>query len=385
MAKAEGGPGAGSGFRPFSGAASDQQRDAYRQSVNAASSQFTERFARSATDEKVAAGLARPGQEDRLQELLRQQQAAQQTRERRNNSGTAAVPEDALLVFVSFSMPDHVLRALSDQARAVGATLILRGMVNGRLSATQEAALKVNGAGAGWEINPELFTTFDVQTVPAFVLTGNKRVLDEGCAPDDEGMCSNANTFSKVSGNISIDIALDTMRRRTDIPLIRDLAERRLDSLAKARGKGHASHEIDCSGPHRIHFAWGHGVHAQPLARTPLQMLDIELIAKAIRSMSGRAEGEVQGVHCAALKDMTGSQEPLHSTVTVLKRFRQFECARVQIDVTQEKVPSKFGTFHTFHMPPLGLNICTDGNPPDGRLEKLPEGNFKILPEMLPR
>jgi hypothetical protein len=89
MAKAEGGPGAGSGFRPFSGAASDQQRDAYRQSVNAASSQFTERFARSATDEKVAAGLARPGQEDRLQELLRQQQAAQQTRERRNNSGTA--------------------------------------------------------------------------------------------------------------------------------------------------------------------------------------------------------------------------------------------------------------------------------------------------------
>jgi hypothetical protein len=61
MAKAEGGPGAGSGFRPFSGAASDQQRDAYRQSVNAASSQFTERFARSATDEKVAAGLARPG------------------------------------------------------------------------------------------------------------------------------------------------------------------------------------------------------------------------------------------------------------------------------------------------------------------------------------
>lgn len=125
MAKAEGGPGAGSGFRPFSGAASDQQRDAYRQSVNAASSQFTERFARSATDEG-SRRAGSPGQEDRLQELLRQQQAAQQTRERRNNSGTAAVPEDALLVFVSFSMPDHVLRALSDQARAVGATLILR-------------------------------------------------------------------------------------------------------------------------------------------------------------------------------------------------------------------------------------------------------------------
>lgn len=236
MSKVEGGSAQGSGFRPFSGAASAQQRDAYRQSVNAASAQFTERFARASTDGKVAAELARPGQEDRLQELLRQQQAAQQTRERRNNSGTAAVPEDALLVFVSFSMPEHVLRALSDQARVVGATLILRGMVNGRLSATQEAALKVNGAGAGWEINPELFTTFDVQTVPAFVLTGNKRVLDEGCAPDDEGMCSNANTFSKVSGNISIDIALDTIRRRTDIPLIRDLAERRLEALSKARG-----------------------------------------------------------------------------------------------------------------------------------------------------
>lgn len=128
-----------------------------------------------------------------------------------------------------------------------------------------------------------------------------------------------------------------------------------------------------------------HGAQAQPLARTPLQMLDVELIAKAIRSMSGRAEGEVQGAFGERLKAMTGSQEPLHSTVTVLKRFRQFECARVQIDVTQEKVPSMYGTFHTFHMPPLGLNICTDGNPPDGRLEPLPEGNFKILPEMLPR
>jgi hypothetical protein len=115
-------------------------------------------------------------------------------------------------------------------------------------------------------------------------------------------------------------------------------------------------------------------------------MLDIELIAKAIRSMSGRAEGEVQGAFAQRLKDMTGSQEPLHSTVTVLKRFRQFECARVQIDVTQEKVPSKFGTFHTFHMPPLGLNICAPtGIRPMGVLKKLPEGNFKILPEMLPR
>jgi hypothetical protein len=108
-------------------------------------------------------------------------------------------------------------------------------------------------------------------------------------------------------------------------------------------------------------------------------MLDIELIAKAIRSMSGRAEGEVQGAFAQRLKDMTGSQEPLHSTVTVLKRFRQFECARVQIDVTQEKVPSKFGTFHTFHMPPLGLNICTDGNPPDGRLEKVARRQLQDL------
>lgn len=124
-------------------------------------------------------------------------------------------------------------------------------------------------------------------------------------------------------------------------------------------------------------------LHAQAI--NPTQVFDIELIAKAIRSMSGRAEGEVKGAFAARLKAMTGSQEPLKSTVTVIQRFKQFECARVQIDITQEKAPSRFGTFHTFRMPSLGMNICTDGNPPDGRLEKLPEGNLKLLPELLPR
>lgn len=223
-------------FKPLRRVATAEERDEYRRSLNTASEQFAERVARASVNAEVASDLAKPGQEDRLQELLRQQKAAQKAQARRTETGTAAVPEDALLVFVSFSMPDHVLKALADQARKVGATLVLRGMVDGKLSATQEAALRVNGAGAGWEINPELFTTFDVQTVPAFVLTGDKRVLDEGCAPDDEGMCSNANTFSKVSGNVSIEIALDTMRRRTDVPLIRDLAQRRLSALAKARG-----------------------------------------------------------------------------------------------------------------------------------------------------
>lgn len=221
-----------SALKPYKGAASSEEREKYGQELSQARGAFVGQLNQAQKQGGGENGLLGQQGVDKLQRLLKEQESAKQALARKMRSGTEAVPEEALLVFVSFSMPKQVLENLSEQARIAGAVVVLRGMVSGQLSTTQERALQVNKAGASWEINPELFTTFDVKTVPAFVLTGNKDVIDNGCAVDLSGQCSPQNTFSKVSGDISVQLALDTIRRRTEIPLIRDLAEKRLRSFS---------------------------------------------------------------------------------------------------------------------------------------------------------
>lgn len=223
-------------LKPYRGPASSEDRSAYGQRLSEAQEAVVSHVEQTQQGRR-SSGVIEHGAADKLQQLLKQQESAKRALARQMQSGTFAVPEEALLVFVSFSMPEPVIQNLAEQARVAGAVVVLRGMVDGKLSTTQQRALLVNKAGASWEINPELFTTFDVQTVPAFVLTGNKTVIDEGCAPDASGQCSAKNTFSKVSGDISLRLALDTMRRRTDIPFIRDLAEQRLKNFDQDRAK----------------------------------------------------------------------------------------------------------------------------------------------------
>jgi type-F conjugative transfer system pilin assembly protein TrbC len=222
-----------SAFKPVREAATEQERAAYASGLAQTQGALAAKVQAAQQGKQGLAGMVDPAQADRLQQLLKQHESVKQKLANQMKSGTISVPEDALLIFVSFSMPEQVLKNLAEQARVAGGVMVLRGMVDGKLSATQAAALRVNQGRASWEINPELFTTFDVNTVPAFVLTGNKAVLDEGCAPDDSGQCSPKNTFSKVSGDISVQAALDTMRLRTEIPFIRDLAQTRLKNFGR--------------------------------------------------------------------------------------------------------------------------------------------------------
>lgn len=224
-----------SALKPMRGPADAQSRDQYGQLLSEAQRSFSTQIDEAGAGNSQGQGAAVLGAQgvDKLQQLLRQQEEAKEVMARKMRTGTDAVPDEALMIFVSFSMPEQVLKNLAEQARLVGAVMVLRGMVGGKLSSTQAAALKVNQAGASWEINPEAFTTFDVKTVPAFVLTANKDALDNGCAPDDSGQCSPQNTFSKISGDISVRLALDTMQRRSEIPLIRGLAQHRIALLER--------------------------------------------------------------------------------------------------------------------------------------------------------
>lgn len=139
-----------------------------------------------------------------------------------------------LIIFVSFSMPKEVLTELARQARASGAVMVVRGFKDGSLMETKRAALEVNRAGAPWEIHPELFKAFKVKTVPTFVVANAEAesVLDDGCSPEA--------SYSSVSGDISVDVALDTIRRRAQ-PAIAKMAENRI-AMIRARNQQGSLH-----------------------------------------------------------------------------------------------------------------------------------------------
>ncbi|WP_425953197.1 type-F conjugative transfer system pilin assembly protein TrbC [Ralstonia pseudosolanacearum] len=136
-----------------------------------------------------------------------------------------------LIIFVSFSMPKDILTELARQAKETGAVMVVRGFKDGSLRATKLAALEVNRAGAPWEIHPELFKAFKVKTVPTFVVASAEAesVLDDGCSPEA--------TFSSVTGNISVELALDTIRRRAQ-PSIAKMAESRLAMIRASHHPG---------------------------------------------------------------------------------------------------------------------------------------------------
>lgn len=162
-----------------------------------------------------------PIKKDDLGELVKRYQAG----------SSAGVPAELakkgdVIIFASFSMPKQALKELSRQAGEMGAVVVLRGLKDASVDKTRTAAEEVNPTSAGWEVHPELFKTFKVTKVPTFVvanaLSGN--LLDDGCAPEA--------TYASVSGDISLNAALETIRRRAQ-PGIAKLAGEKLDEFKK--------------------------------------------------------------------------------------------------------------------------------------------------------
>jgi len=83
--------------------------------------------------------------------------------------------EDRLYIFVSFSMPDSLLRAYAVEAGMAGAELIVRGVEEGTTLGEflQDRVAEVLHPGAMTapiQIDPRLFDTYAIERVPAIVL-----------------------------------------------------------------------------------------------------------------------------------------------------------------------------------------------------------------------
>ena len=126
-------------------------------------------------------------------------------------AGAAAINEaPALLVFVSFSMPDATLARLVDQAARARATLVLRGLVDGSLQNTVLRAQALIGQRkVGFQIDPQAFDRFSITATPTFVLLKAGAVA----APCAAGTCFPASSFVAAAGDVSIDYALEYFRR----------------------------------------------------------------------------------------------------------------------------------------------------------------------------
>jgi conjugal transfer pilus assembly protein TrbC len=115
-----------------------------------------------------------------------------------------------LLVFVSLSMPRPTLQRLVGQAARAKASIVLRGFANGSLRDTVAQVQGLIGARqVAVQIDPLAFDRFAVTRVPTFVLVrdGTRPVA---CA---SGSCAPADSFLRTSGDVSLDYALEHMRR----------------------------------------------------------------------------------------------------------------------------------------------------------------------------
>lgn len=101
--------------------------------------------------------------------------------------------DKGLYIFVSFSLSDEILKALSQQAKAVGGNLVIQGLVNNSFKETQA---RLRTLGIPIDIDPTLFERFEVKRIPTFVLTEIK----DG---DIKG------PYDKVTGNVSVQSALE--------------------------------------------------------------------------------------------------------------------------------------------------------------------------------
>lgn len=74
--------------------------------------------------------------------------------------------QEKTLIFVSYSMPDGVLKTYHHQAQKSGATLVMRGLKDDSFVATQKEAKRLE---ITYDINPELFDEYGVTRVPTIV------------------------------------------------------------------------------------------------------------------------------------------------------------------------------------------------------------------------
>lgn len=112
------------------------------------------------------------------------------------------------IIFVSFSMPKQSLEQWLEVSRQLHIPLVLRGMIDNSIKKTEQAIIplvkKVHG---GFQINPVLFRSLDIQQVPAIVVVNH-----HGCHTDAE--CGDKKQFDVLYGQTTMNYALSQLAEK---------------------------------------------------------------------------------------------------------------------------------------------------------------------------
>tara|TARA_B100002049_G_scaffold229110_1_gene204318 strand:+ start:55685 stop:56710 length:1026 start_codon:yes stop_codon:yes gene_type:complete len=152
-----------------------------------------------------------------------------------------------LYVFVSYSMPEDMIRAYAREALWSGATLIIKGFEEGETfkDFMRDKGLKLinnQGLTASLQIDPKLFESFAVDYVPTIVLS--KEDYASFCEPSGIRLhASNvtekckerpSDSYVKISGSVTLDYALEQFEQTAGFQVH---ARERMDALRENIGK----------------------------------------------------------------------------------------------------------------------------------------------------
>lgn len=132
-----------------------------------------------------------------------------------------AAPQKTLpqaFVLVSFSMPQASLERLARDAKDAGIPLVFRGvpatkqpsepklpLLNPR---SLDAFQPLIDSGADVQLNPELFSEFNVRQVPALIIKEESSASSDGCIQSAKAVI--------VPGDVTLGYALDRLTGRKD-------------------------------------------------------------------------------------------------------------------------------------------------------------------------
>ena len=109
--------------------------------------------------------------------------------ENKINSSCSNAKKEGLRIFVSFSMPETLLVSLDQQARKIGAKLVVIGLKNNSFKETFSYVKSINEKGLVIDIDPKSFEEFSITQVPSFVI-------------------NQGGVYDKLTGNVSISYVL---------------------------------------------------------------------------------------------------------------------------------------------------------------------------------
>jgi len=126
-----------------------------------------------------------------------------------------------IYIFVSFSMPKTSIKGWMSEAEIPHASVQIRGLVNNSFKETikRVGELTKDNRG-GLQINPKLFEQFQIDQVPAVVVTS-----DVSCPPNISCMAP----FDVIYGDVTLAYALQKIADRNDA--VSSIAKNALNQL----------------------------------------------------------------------------------------------------------------------------------------------------------